>query len=133
MTGHAQCHRGGFTLLEMLITLTVIALLAAIAWLRVEGLNADAYRASVRADLRSVALAQELYHQSHMRYGPLADLAAYAPSAGVTVTLTFADNRGFAATATHAGLAGVRCGLFAGTVPDGAAAPAEVPGLTACD
>lgn len=133
MTDHADGRRAGFTLLEMLITLTVIAALAAMALLRVEGINADAYRASVRADLRSVALAQELYHQTEMRYGALDDLSAYAPSEGVTVTLTFADNLGFAATAVHAGLPGEVCGYFAGTVPGGSAAPADVPGRTACD
>lgn len=126
-------NRPGFTIIELLITMTLVSILAVIVWVRVEGMNARAYRASLEADLRSVALAQELYFHQHMVYGDVDQLDAYVPTEGVTVTMTYRDSRGFAATATHAALTGVTCGHFSGTVPDGAAAPAEEPGLTVCD
>lgn len=125
--------RGGFTLIEMLITLVVIGILAAVMWLRVEGVNTDAYRASVKADLRSVALAQELYHQRNMRYGALADLSAYRATEGVTLTLTHVDGLGFAATAAHEALEPEVCGYYFGDTPAGAGAPAEAPGVVTCD
>ncbi|MFO7892293.1 MAG: prepilin-type N-terminal cleavage/methylation domain-containing protein [Longimicrobiales bacterium] len=125
--------RRGFTLVELLVTMLLVGLLAAIAWLRVEGINEEAYRASVKADLRSVSVAQELYYQTHMVYGQTDQLEAYVPTEGVTVVMTHADARGYAATATHAGLSGETCGYFTGTVPAGAADPAEEPGVTACD
>lgn len=111
----------------------LVSLLAAIAWLRVEGIHEEAYRASVQADLRSVSLAQELYYQTHMVYGQTDELTAYVPTEGVTVVMTHADALGYAATATHAGLAGEACGYFLGTVPAGAADPAEEPGVVVCD
>jgi prepilin-type N-terminal cleavage/methylation domain-containing protein len=125
--------RAGFSLIELLVTMTLVSLLAVIAWLRVEGVNEEAYRSSVKSDLRSVALAQELYYQRHMEYGDIDQLTAYLPTEGVTVTMTHASGTGFAATAAHAALDGVTCGYFVGTVPSGAAAPAEDPRLTVCD
>lgn len=113
--------------------MVLVSLLAAIAWLRVEAINEEAYRASVQSDLRSVAVAQELYYQAHMQYGAVADLDAYTATEGVTVTVTHADARGYAATATHAGLSGETCGYFTGTVPAGAGEPAEEPGVAVCD
>jgi prepilin-type N-terminal cleavage/methylation domain-containing protein len=125
--------RPGFTIIELLITMTLVSILAVIVWLRVEGMNARAYRASVISDLRSVALAQELYFQQHMEYGDVDDLTAYLPTEGVTVTMTYMSNQGYAATAAHSALPAMTCGFFAGTVPDGAASPAEEPGQTTCD
>ena len=125
--------RPGFTLIEMLITIVILGILATIMWMRVEGMNAEAYKSSVQADIRSVAMAQELYHNANMEYGAIADLEAYQPTDGVTVTLTHADGRGYALTATHAGLPGVTCGYFSGMVPDGAGDPAVEPGVSTCE
>ncbi len=129
----ATTHRRGFSLIELLVTMTLVGLLAAIVWLRVEGINEEAYRSSLQADLRSVALAQELYYQRHMEYGDVDQLTAYLSTEGVTVAMAHASGTGFAATATHAGLDGVTCGYFVGTVPAGAGGPAEEPGLPVCD
>ena len=125
--------RDGFTLIELLITLVVLGLLATIAWLRMSGLTEETYRTSIQTDLHSVALAQELYYQTNLAYGDVEQLEAYVPTDGVIVTVTHASNTGFAATAVHSGLSGVTCGYYRGSVPAGAAAPAESPDVVACD
>lgn len=126
-------HPGGFTLIEVLITLVIIGVLAVIMWNRVEGVDKEAFRSSMQADLKSVALAQEIYHQIHFHYGAIGDLDGYQPTNGVTVTLNHADGRGFAVTATHLGLPGEVCGYFVGIVPSGTAGPATDPGVTVCN
>lgn len=124
---------GGFTLIELLVAMLLVGLLAAIAWLRVAGVNEEAYRSALKADLHSVALAQELYFQTHMTYGALEQLEVYTPTEGVLVEITHASSDGFGATAVHAGLGGVTCGFFNGSVPAGAAGPADTPGRVVCD
>ena len=127
-------HRPGFTIVELLITMTLVSILAAITWLQVEGINARAYRSSVQSDLRSMALAQELYFQENMQYGDdVDDLEVYIPTDGVNITMTHADRQGFAATANHQALGGVTCGYFTGTVPAGAGDPAGEPDVAVCD
>ena len=129
-----RADRSGFSLIELLITLVLLGILATVMWMRVEGMNQEAYRAAVQADIKSVALAQELYHNAHMEYGAIGDLTAYQPTEGVTVTLTHVDARGYAITATHAGLgAGEVCGYYAGVVPAGAGAPADEAGVSVCN
>lgn len=125
-------HRRGFTLLELLIVIVVIGILAIIVWARFGGIYGESYEKSVMSDLRSVGLAQELYHQVYMEYGELPSLTAYKPTDGVRVTINHRDGVGFAATATHVGLGGVVCGYYLGDVPAGTAGPATDPGRPVC-
>lgn len=125
--------RGGFTLIELLITVVILGIVAALAL----GGSYDKVRrrtqiASMKSDLRVISIHQELYYQEHDRYAPGSSLLDYFPSAGVTVTVNFADGYGWAATATHKALPGTQCGIFVGVAPPEKAVPATEQGVIAC-
>ena len=122
----------GFTLIELLIVMVIIGILAAIAVPRLNVTRHKAYRTTLRSDLKSLSNAQELYFNVHFTYS--SDLSALqAPqSEGVTVTVNEANNGGWAATATHAGLTSEQCGIFYGDADASGASPATTPGVTTC-
>ena len=107
-------------------------ILAAIAVPRLNVTRHKAYRTTLRSDLKSLSNAQELYFNVHFTYS--SDLSALqAPqSEGVTVTVNEANNGGWAATATHAGLTSEQCGIFYGDADASGASPATTPGVTTC-
>jgi len=68
-------------------------------------------------DLRRVVSANEVYRAKNKRYAAsVADLAAYHPSSGVTVTFTTATPTGWAGKATAAALPGKSCVVSVGPV-----------------
>ena len=125
--------RNGFTLIELLIVVVVIGILASIAIPKFNFTQRRAFRSSMLSDLKNLANAQEMYHANHFRYS--SDLAALkaTPSEGVTLTVTEADGNGWAATATHAGISTGQCGIYYGDATASNGAPADVPGMVACD
>lgn len=129
----SESQRSGFTLIELLIVMTLVGILALIVWARFGGIYERAYRSSMISDLKTVASAQEIYYAVNMTYGTVADLGAYSPTRGVTVTINHADYGGFAAVATHAGAPTVSCAYYSGTVPPGTHAPATQPDVPMCN
>lgn len=123
----------GFTLVELLIAMTFATILAAIALNAFSTPRQEAFRSSVQSDLRSLAVAQELYHQVNLRYGQLPDLTDFESTPGVSITISHATGFGFAATASHTGLPTVTCGIYMGDVPPGSAGPATNPGRPVCN
>jgi prepilin-type N-terminal cleavage/methylation domain-containing protein len=124
--------RPGFTLIELLVVTVIVGILAAIAVVGYERITQRAYRATVQADMREVVVKQEVYYELNHTYATLAQIADFAPSAGVTLSVTHADNAGLALTGDHAGLPG-SCGIYRGTVPPGSAGPATLPDQIMCD
>lgn len=130
-------NRKGFTLIELLIVVVIIGILAAIAIPKFASTKEKAYVASMKADLRNLATAQEAYLSSVNPpsyftwsgdntaggYTPAgATSAIYTPSSGVTVaTAPPASGGGWTATATHAQTT-VTCDIFI--------APATSPGIS---
>jgi len=102
------------------------------------------HRAGMRADLRHLVVRQEMFYDFDEDGDGVSDYAGTLTefadtvvlSDGVTVTITEASERGWAATATHAELPGKGCGIFVGdaTPPTtvGGTVPTEV-GSVACD
>ena len=101
-----------------------------------EGTAVDA----MRADLRLLLDAQESAAAEPM--GALLPsgvaiaehpLAGYAPSPGVTVTLTQPETGGWAAIATHLDAPGRICGVFVGDKLPGGRNPASASGEPECN
>jgi prepilin-type N-terminal cleavage/methylation domain-containing protein len=126
--------RPGFTMIELLIVLVVMAILASIAATRMRDTTERAHVSVLESDLRSLAMAQEIYYHKVMHYGELAEMSkTFKPSEGVTIDLTWVAADGFAATATHAAVPGVLCGVFQGPADPGDTGPAVAAGQVACE
>ena len=126
--------RPGFTIIEMLTVVIILGLLAVIAISRFWAAKDRTYFASLKSDLRTVAIQQERYFSKSNAYASDPnDLPDIAFSPGVTVTMKWTDPSGWAATAEHESMLGRLCGYFTGPAPAGIAEPATDPGSIACD
>ncbi len=111
----------GFTLIELLIVVVIIGILAAIAIPQFSSTKEKAYKASMKADLRNMATAQEAYFAENPSgyASSLGDLSDYSTSEGVSVTVQTGNQDGWAATADHDGISGSGdCGIHYGSAAD---------------
>ncbi len=124
----------GFTLIELLIVVVIIGILASLAVPKFANTKEKSYLATMRSDLRNVAVAEEAYFADAITYydGPVpgGGLSYSGPSSGVTITLQDVGASGWAARATHVATAKA-CAIFLGTAPP--LAPAVESGTVACD
>jgi prepilin-type N-terminal cleavage/methylation domain-containing protein len=97
--------RSGITLLELLVVLSIVAILAAIAAPRYALAREQAYVVTLQADLNELRIAQESYRTSdgHMEYA--SDTAAlgdrFVAGDGTTVEILTSGPDGWSAEAHH--------------------------------
>ena len=124
--------RSGFTLVELLITVTIVGLLAAIGAPRLSRTKDRTYIASMKSDLRNFATYEESHFYDNAIYssdlGILTSIG-FQETNGVNVTIAEATATGWAVTADH-NLTDVQCALYSGNAAPVGASTEE--GLIAC-
>lgn len=95
----------GFTLIELMIVVIIIAALASIAIIRMYGTRGEAYVATMQQDLVNMRSAQEAYFDENQSYASsLSALSEmFTPSDNVTIAVDSATDTGWGARATHSG------------------------------
>lgn len=96
-------NRYGFTLVELLLVIVVLGVLAAVAVPRYTTSRERAYVATMKSDLRNLAIEQEIYFYDDNHFVYAGDLGAlgFTPSRGVAISISNVSSTGWSATATH--------------------------------
>jgi prepilin-type N-terminal cleavage/methylation domain-containing protein len=115
--------RVGFTIIELLMVVLVIAILASIAIAKFGDSKRRAYVTAMKSDLRGLATVAESQFTSDNSY---ADVVAPQGSDGVTLVFT-GTVTGWSATAVHSGVPGMECSIAAGS-----SLPANTPSEPVC-
>ncbi len=86
----------GFTFVEIMTALALLAVLIVIAWGKFNTSYEKALRATMVSDLRNLATAQELYYRIHLYYANDVSLVDIDPSPKSDIHITEAHNLGWA-------------------------------------
>jgi prepilin-type N-terminal cleavage/methylation domain-containing protein len=97
---------GGFTLIEVMIVVAIIAILAAIAIPQLSVYRTKSYNTSAVSDLKNAAIAQEAYYVDTRQYTNNISTLTTVPynlsiSQGVSVAVSSANKEGYLMTAYH--------------------------------
>jgi prepilin-type N-terminal cleavage/methylation domain-containing protein len=122
--------RKGFTLIELLIVVVIIGILAAIAIPKFEHTKGKAQVSAIKSDLRNIMSAQESYYYDYRTYASDPAQLSVGRSKGVILQIFDANDKGWAATATHPQAFPLTCGVFVAGAPQ--RAPADIEGLIGC-
>lgn len=123
-------NRHGFTLIELLIVVVIIGVLAAIAIPKFQSTKGKANAATLKADLRNLATAQEAYYYDNNTYSTSLPALNVTLSSGVVISWGTVNAAGWGAKLTHPLAAPLECAMFLGGVP--AVAPASTEGMLTC-
>jgi prepilin-type N-terminal cleavage/methylation domain-containing protein len=119
----------GFTLIELLIVIIIIGVLAGISVSIWNKRKAEAIIASMKSDLRNLAVSEEAYFSDYSAYASDTGDLVFRSSPNVVFTLQ-ADQDGWAANASHPAVS-TECGLYFGDIA--ALSPARREGIVWCE
>lgn len=121
----------GFTLVELLVVVTLIGILALISLPRFSRTREKAYRSQMQTALRTLVTAQEAYFDTYYQYS--ADIAGLDQSVTPMVALQIVEisGNGWSADATHQ-MTAITCGLYVGPVSPVAGVPDAGEGIITC-
>ena len=126
-----QRARAGFTLIELMVVVTVIGILAMMAIPRFNNTKGKANFTAIKSDLRNLALAEELYFVDHQHYTTALDSLNVKLSTGVVLAVSEASNSGWSATAHHPSSWPRTCAIYFGNAA--AVSPANAQGVVGCN
>lgn len=126
----------GFTLLELVIVMAVIAILTTIAYPAFVDQLRRSRRSEAISGLQQIQLLQEKYRTNHVAYGSLAEIAGMSTSehAYYAFSVSGQNAAGFTATATTQGAqsSDSKCATFTLTYASGTTTKASTPAGNTC-
>lgn len=132
MEGERGMSERGFTVVEILVVLAIMALLASIVIPRYAAKREQAYVAAMVSDLRNLGSAMETYYRvdgGEFGYTDQEAEIGFIESEGVDITILEATPGGWSARATHASTPWT-CAYYFGDAE--AVSPATRPGTPGC-
>jgi prepilin-type N-terminal cleavage/methylation domain-containing protein len=119
--------REGFTLLELIVVIVIVAILASLGITRFKSTRDRATLTTMKSDLKVLSIYQELQKTEHGTYADSLPIQDQFTTPGVEVQIVAASSDGWAATAK---IGVLECAMFMGDAP--ATAPATEAGVIGC-